>query len=145
MPTLRARLENHPSDCVAGAALATRVGAGVEAVGPAVGALATAASFGSCGAPSRRLSEGARGGLTWEGMVPGARASESAASPWLSPPSESPVLASGTRAANTLCMPPSMPVLSRATGVPFEISLAVSAASACCFSRTASATSSGMA
>ena len=62
-----------------------------------------------------------------------------------SPPSERPVLPSGTRAANTLFMPPSMPVLIRATGVPFEISLAVSAASACCFSRTASATSSGIA
>ena len=53
-----------------------------------------------------------------------------------------PVLPSGTRAANKRCMPPSMPVLIRATGVPLAISLAVSAMSVACFSRTASAISS---
>ena len=55
MPTLRARLENHPSFWAAGAALATRVGA---AAGAGAGA---AASFGGSGAPISRLSEGALG------------------------------------------------------------------------------------
>src|SRR4029079_8089122 len=68
IPTLRARLENHPSlFSAAGAALATRVGA---AAGVGAGA---AASFGGSGVPISRLSEGALGGLTWEGMGAGAR------------------------------------------------------------------------
>src|SRR5260370_13353984 len=70
MPTLRARLLKNPSDCAFGAAFATRVG-------PAVGAGAAAAIFGSCGARGSRLSDGARGGLAAAGMVPGAPAIES--------------------------------------------------------------------
>ena len=68
-----------------------------------------------------------RGGLTWEGMVPGARDSASSDRPWPSPPSDSRYCRRARVAANTLFMPPSMPVLIRATGVPLAISLAVSA------------------
>ena len=79
------------------------------------------------------------------GMVPGARDTASSDRPWPSPPSDSPVLPSGTWAANTLFMPPSMPVLSLATGVPLAISLAISAClSAAVSARTASAISSGI-
>ena len=95
MPTLRARLEKKPSFCAVGAALATRVGAGAGAAG-------TATSLGSSGAPSSRLSDGARGGLTWEGMVPGARDSASSDRLWPSPPSDRPVLPSGTRGGEHL-------------------------------------------
>src|SRR5476649_820149 len=126
-PTLRARLEKNPSDGGFGAADATRV----EEAGQAAGAAAT---NGSSGDP--------RGGLTVEGMVPGARA-RATDNPGPSPGSDRPVLPSGSLEANIRFMPPSMPVLMRATGVPREISLAVSVCSSCCFSRTASATSSG--
>src|SRR3984885_8179071 len=138
-PTLRARLEKKPSDsplcagatdCAAGAAEATRVDGAVEVVPNE----AARGSFGEVTGP--------RGGLTVSGMVPGAL-SAVANGDGLGPASERPVLPLGSLAANTLCMPPSMPVLSCATGVPFATSLANSASSACCFSRTASATSSG--
>src|ERR1700733_11457643 len=140
-PTLRARLEKNPSDsplcagttdCAAGAAEATRV----DDDG-AVDSDAVSGSVGDVTCP--------RGGLTWSsGMVPGAL-SAVAKGDGPGPASERPVLPLGTPAANILCMPPSMPVLSCATGVPFATSLANSASSACCFSRTASATSSGTA
>src|SRR6185437_9270337 len=105
-PTLRARLLKNPSDGALGAAAAIRVdGSGVAA---------TAAG-------SSRL--GGCGGLTWEGMVPGARAKASSDRLWPSPPSDRPVLPLGSLAANTLFMPPSMPVFIRATGVPFATSL----------------------
>src|SRR5205085_8503644 len=115
-PILRARLLKKPSDCAVGAADATRVGA----AGAGVGADAGAATTGSS-AP------GACGGLTVEGIVPGARENPESDRLWPSPPSDNPVLPPGTRAANTWFMPPSMPVLSFATGVPFATSFAYSA------------------
>src|ERR1700733_4152798 len=140
-PTLRGRLERDPSDsplcavatdCAAGAAEATRV----DDDG-AVDSDAVSGSVGDVTCP--------RGGLTWSsGIVPGAL-SAVANGDGLGAGSERPVLPLGTPAANTLCMPPSMPVFSCATGVPFATILANSASSACCFSRTASATSSGTA
>src|SRR5690606_18221211 len=66
-----------------------------------------------------------RGGLTVGGMVPGA-AEKAVAFTSDSPGSESPVWPPGSLAANTRFMPPSIPVLSLATGAPFEISLAIS-------------------
>src|ERR1700694_809283 len=68
-PTLRARLLKNPSDCALGAADATRVaGAGVA------GAIeATSGGSGDVTGP--------RGGLTVEGMVPGARESASSDRP----------------------------------------------------------------
>src|SRR5450631_1307265 len=116
-PTLRARLLKKPSDCAFGAADATRVAGAAGAC-----ARAMAAASGSSGDVT-----GPRGGLRWEGMVPGARESATSDRPWPSPPSDRPVLPSGSLEANTLFMPPSMPVLIRATGVPWAISLAVSA------------------
>ena len=65
-PTLRARLLKNPSDCAFGAMDATRV-VGADAVA-AAGAMEAAS--GSSGAVT-----GPRGGLTCEGMVPGARES----------------------------------------------------------------------
>src|SRR5229473_6197132 len=112
-PTLRARLLKKLSDCAFGAADATRVAG--------AGAGASEAASGSSGDVT-----GPRGGLTWEGMVPGARESATSDRPCPSPPSDSPVLPSGSLEANTLFMPPSMPVLLRATGVPLAISWAVS-------------------
>jgi len=55
---------------------------------------------------------GPRGGLTVSGMVPGAFSSVAANSDGPGPASERPVLPLGTLAANTRCMPPSMPVFS---------------------------------
>src|SRR5207302_7182488 len=109
-PILRARLLKKPSDCAVGAADATRVGG----AGAGAGADAGAATTGSS-------EPGARGGLTVEGIVPGAREKLASDRLWPSPPSDSPVLPPGTRAANTWFMPPSMPVLSLATGVPRAI------------------------
>src|SRR6202022_5004183 len=100
--------------CDFGAADATR------AAGASVGADAIEATNVSCGEVT-----GPRGGLTVEGMVPGARESATSDRPWPSPPSDSPVLPSGSLAANTLFMPPSMRVLMGATGVPREPSWGV--------------------
>src|SRR5258708_11331346 len=94
IPTLRARLEKKPSDCAAGAAFATRVG-------PAAGAAATAI-FAPSVAPSRRLSDGAPGGLTVAGMGPGAPANSRLAKLLPSPPSAQPVLPPGTPTATIL-------------------------------------------
>src|SRR6267142_996584 len=115
-PTLRARLLKKPSDCAFGTADATRV----AEVGAWAGAIE--AARGSSGEVT-----GPRGGLTCEGMGPGARESATSDRPCPSPPSDNPVLPSGSLEANTLFMPPSMPVLTRATGVPLAISWAVSA------------------
>ncbi|WP_141343358.1 MULTISPECIES: pentapeptide repeat-containing protein [Bradyrhizobium] len=148
IPTLRAKLEKKPSDLSEvdlseadlseadlsdAFAEATRVLAD-DAVDDVV---ATTGS--SCW--TARLGFG---GLTVPGIVPGARASDIEASAWLSPPSERPVFPSGIFEAKIAFMPPSMPVLRRATGVPLDTSLAVSAASFCSFSCTALAISSGI-
>ena len=68
-PILRARLLKKPSDCAVGAAEATRVGGGADAGADAGAAAATTGSS----AP------GVCGGLTVEGMLPGARESGSSA------------------------------------------------------------------
>ena len=74
MPTLRARLEKKPSDCCgAGAAAATRVG-GVEEVVGGVEEVVATATTGSSGCARFGF-----GGLTVDGMVPGARVSASVA------------------------------------------------------------------
>ena len=104
-PILRARLQKKPSDCAVGAADGDPGRAGAGARAPRARLFRRAEQ-------QVRPATGARGGLTVEGMVPGARDSASSDRPWPSPPSDSPVLPSGTRAANTLFMPPSMPVLS---------------------------------
>src|SRR5258705_2871578 len=70
MPTLRARLLKKPSDCAFGATDATRVAGAGAAAG------ASEAASGSSGEVT-----GPRGGLTWEGMVPGARDSASSDRP----------------------------------------------------------------
>jgi hypothetical protein len=111
-PTLRARLEKKPSDsplcagatdCATGAAEATRVDEAVEVEGGRPSEAARG-SFGEVTGP--------RGGLTVSGMVPGAFSSVAANSDGPGPASERPVLPLGTLAANTRCMPPSMPVFS---------------------------------
>src|SRR5262249_37735233 len=111
-PILWARLEKKPSDCAPLAADATRVGAGVAVAGTEAGAAATTGCW--------SFASGACGGLTVPGIVPGRRELATSDRPCSSPPSDRPVEAPGTWEANSLFMPPSMPVLSFATGVSLE-------------------------
>jgi len=130
-PDLAGEAGEESSDCAFGAAEATRVAGADDVV--------ETATTGSSGCDKL----GIFGGLTVEGMVPGARDIASSDRLWPSPPSTARYCRQepGPR---TPCSCRRRRGIEARHRVPFEISLAVSAASCCCRSCTASAISSGI-